>query len=331
MPFTPADVRTALQQLDAPELETLQLLDAGALARQHYPLLDPAQPVLALAATSAELPRLAAVLLQAYPSEHPVVLLMSGRRRETTLAALAEDATGAGETSLDIFLPQRAMAATFEALQNVAARLRAPDGCPWDRALTWDKLRASLLEESYELLAALDSGKPQKVLEEQGDLLLQVALQAQIAAEEGLFRLPEVIDRIVTKLIRRHPHVFGDEVVSGTDEVLANWEAIKAAERAQNGEKQRSPLAGVPAGLPALAQAESYLDRMSRLRPHTPDAEPWAALAALSPDAEVTPEMLGDALFSLVGWALARGIESESALRAANARFAAQVAAEGWG
>ncbi len=216
-------------------------------------------------------------------------------------------------------------------MQNVAARLRAPDGCPWDRALTWDKLRASLLEESYELLAALDSGKPHKVLEEQGDLLLQVALQAQIAAEEGLFLLPDVIDRIVTKLIRRHPHVFGDEVVSGTDEVLANWEAIKAAERAQNGEKQRSPLAGVPAGLPALAQAESYLDRMSRLRPHTPDAEPWAALAALSPDAEVTPEMLGDALFSLVGWALARGIESESALRAANARFAAQVAAEGWG
>jgi len=331
MPFTPADVRTALQQLDAPQLETLQLLAAGALARQHYPLLDPAQPVLVLAATTLELPRLAAVLLQAYPSEHPAVLLHDGQQQTTTLVALAEDASSIDDASLNIFLPPREMAATYEALQNIAARLRAPDGCPWDRALTWDKLRASLLEESYELLAALDSGNPLKVLEEQGDLLLQVALQAQIAAEEGLFRLPDVVNRIVEKLIRRHPHVFGDEVVSGTDEVLANWEAIKAAERAQNGEKQRSPLAGVPAGLPALAQAESYLDRMSRLRPHTPDAEPWAALAALSPDAEVTPEILGDALFSLVGWALARGIESESALRAANARFAAQVAAEGWG
>lgn len=330
MPFTSADVTTALKQLDAPQLETLQLLDAAALARQHYPLLDPAQPVLVLAATTL-VPQLAAVLLQAYPPEHPAVLLHDGQQQTTTLAALAEDASSIDDASLNVFLPPREMAATYEALQNVAARLRAPDGCPWDRALTWGKLRASLLEESYELLAALDSGNPQKVLEEQGDLLLQVALQAQIAAEEGLFRLPDVIDRIVAKLIRRHPHVFGDEVVSGTDEVLANWEAIKAAERAQNGEKQRSPLAGVPAGLPALAQAESYLDRMSRLRPHTPDAEPWAALAALSPDAEVTPEVLGDALFSLVGWALARGIESESALRAANARFAAQVAAEGWG
>ncbi len=331
MPLMPADVNTVLQQLDAPDLDTLQLLHAGALARQHYPQLDPAQPVLLLAATSAELPRLTAVLLQAYPPEHPVELLVSGQRRETTLAALTEEVKGSGDESLDIFLPPRQMAATYEALQNIAARLRAPDGCPWDRALTWEKLRASLLEESYELLAALDGGNPQKVLEEQGDLLLQVALQAQIAAEEGLYRLPDVVNRIVEKLIRRHPHVFGNEVVSGTDEVLANWEAIKAAERAQNGEKQRSPLAGVPAGLPALAQAESYLDRMSRLRPHTPDAELWAALAALSPDAEVTPEMLGDALFSLVGWALARGLESESALRAANARFAAHVAGEGWG
>lgn len=328
MPFTLADVDAALRQLDAVQLEALQLIDAATLAGQYYPQLDPAQPVLLLVAAAPDLPRLTDVLSQAYPPDHPAVLLADGQRRTTTLAALAD---APHDPFLGVFLPPREMAATYEALQNIAARLRAPDGCPWDRALTWEKLRASLLEETYELLAALDSGDRRKVLEEQGDLLLQVALQAQIAAEEGLFRLPDVVDRIVEKLIRRHPHVFGDDVVNSTDEVLANWEAIKAAERAQNGEKQRSPLAGVPAGLPALAQAEAYLDRMSRLRPHAAQAAPWAALAALAPDAEATPEVLGEALFGLVEWALARGLEAESALRTANARFAARVAAENWG
>ena len=150
----------------------------------------------------------------------------------------------------------------------MVARLRAPDGCPWDRELTWVKMRASVLEEAHELLDALDADEPGKVAEELGDLLLQVALLTQIATEEGRFRFPEVVAHIVAKLIRRHPHVFGDTQVSGTDEVLANWETIKRAERAANGDaaQKRSPLAGIPKGLPALAQAEAYLDRMSRLR-----------------------------------------------------------------
>ena len=120
-----------------------------------------------------------------------------------------------------------------------------------------------------------------------GDLLLQVALLAQIAAEKGHFRLPDVIAHIVDKLIRRHPHVFGDVQVSGTDEVLANWEAIKRAERAANGDaaQKRSPLAGIPKGLPALAQAEAYLDRMARLREIAAHDAPWAGLVTLAADA----------------------------------------------
>ena len=231
---------------------------------------------------------------------------------------------------LALFVPALPTPGSFSALQNVSARLRAPDGCPWDRGLTWEKLRPFLMEETYELLAALDAGNPQKVLEEQGDLLLQIALQAQIASESGQYRFPQVVGRIVDKLIRRHPHVFAEAAVSGTDEVLANWEAIKAAERAENGEK-RSPLAGIPPGLPALAQAESYLDRMSRLRPARPPAEPWAALADLPPDEPVTSELLGQVLFDLVAWSMARGVESESALRETNAAFAAEVARQNWG
>jgi tetrapyrrole methylase family protein/MazG family protein len=218
-------------------------------------------------------------------------------------------------------------ASSFEALQDVTSHLRAPDGCPWDRALTWAKLRSSLLEETYELLAALDEDAADKVVEELGDLLLQVAMQTQIAAEAGRFRLPDVIRRIVDKLIRRHPHVFGDTVVSGTDEVLANWEAIKAAERVKNGE-QRSPLAGVPSGLPALAQADAYLDRMSRLQATDAPEAPWAPLTDLPPSAELAPDLVGEVLFGMVAWARARGVDAESALRKANARYAAHIAGD---
>jgi uncharacterized protein YabN with tetrapyrrole methylase and pyrophosphatase domain len=165
-------------------------------------------------------------------------------------------------------------------------------------------------------------------LEEEGDLLLQISLQAQIATENGQYRFPEVVRAIVEKLIRRHPHVYGELAVSGTDEVLANWEAIKAAERAKAGaspSEKKSPLASLPKGLPALAQAEAYLDRMSRLRSSVPPTEPWAPLANLGQDEALTSEALGQALFDLVAWAMARGVEAESALREANARFAADV------
>lgn len=325
MPFTPDELARGLAELALPTLETLQIVSAEILAGQYYPHLDPSQPALVLNAGASPLPaRIKSTLLQVYPPQHRLVLLLPGAQREATLAALGED-----DQAIALFIPPLPTAGAYAALQDIAARLRAPDGCPWDRALTWETLRPSLLEETHELLAALDAGDPNKVLEEQGDLLLQVALQAQIATEAGYFRLPDVVARIIDKLIRRHPHVFGDAQVNGTEEVLANWEAIKAVERAQNGEK-RSPLAGIPAGLPALAQAQAYLDRMSRLRAAVPPEMPWASLADLPPDAAPTEEVLGETLFGLVAWAMARGLDVESALRQTNARFAAQVAAEGW-
>lgn len=325
MPFTVDELTHALATLALPSPEALQVISAEVLAGQYYPHLDPNQPVLVLNAGTFSLPaQIKPVLLQAYPPDHRLILLVGDAQREATLAALNCD-----DRATALFIPPQPAPGAYAALQDIAARLRAPDGCPWDRALTWETLRPSLLEETHELLAALDAGDPNKVLEEQGDLLLQVALQAQIATEAGYFRLPDVIAHIVAKLIRRHPHVFGDTQVSGTEEVLANWEAIKADERARNGEK-RSPLAGVPAGLPALAQAQAYLDRMSRLRAAAPSETPWASLANLPPGAAPTEELMGEALFELVAWAMARGLDVESALRQTNARFAARVAAEGW-
>ena len=311
------------------ELDSLQIAAAGAVANQHYPELDPGQPVLLLGLADPDVAdRVRAVLCAAYPPEWEVMGIGGGTQRAVELANLPSAVIPGQVVSL--LIPPLPTASSFPALQDVIAHLRAPDGCPWDQALTWSKLRATLLEETYELLAALDADNDDKVAEEQGDLLVQIAMQAQIAAEEGRFRMPEVIHLIVDKLIRRHPHVFGDAVVSGTEEVLANWEAIKRAERERNGAVS-SPLAGVPTGLPALAQADAYLDRMSRLNEGTTSEAPWAGLAELKPDDALTPEVFGEALFELVAWARARGVDAESALREVNTRFAARVAAAGHG
>ena len=336
MPIKLDALSFALARLGDLAHDSLQIIDAEALADQRYPHCDPAAPVLVLGLANVDqVTKIATALLLAYPASHPCALLDDAGRHGLTLGEFSQVALASGAS---LWIAPLASPSEYAALQDVAARLRAPDGCPWDRELTWVKMRASVLEEAHELLDALDADDPAKVAEELGDLLLQVALLTQIATEEGRFRFPEVVAHIVAKLIRRHPHVFGDVEVSGTDEVLANWEAIKRAERAANsgaangdaGQK-RSPLAGIPKGLPALAQAEAYLDRMSRLREVTAPDAPWSVLADLPADAALTPKIVGDALFNLVAWARARGVEAESALRETNARYAARVAAEEWG
>ena len=336
LPIKPEELAFALTHLDGLALDSLQIIDAEALAGQRYPHFNPAAPVVVLGLTNAgQVTKIASALLLAYPASHPCALLDDAGRHGLTLGEFSQVALA---SSASLWIAPLASPGDYAALQDVVARLRTPDGCPWDRELTWAKMRASVLEEAHELLDALDADNSGKVAEELGDLLLQVALLTQIATEEGRFRFPEVVAQIVAKLIRRHPHVFGDAQVSGTDEVLANWEAIKRAERAANSgaangnaAQKRSPLAGIPKGLPALAQAEAYLDRMSRLREVTAPDAPWSVLAGLPANAVPTPEIVGEALFNLVAWSRARGVESESALRETNARYAARVAAEEWG
>jgi tetrapyrrole methylase family protein / MazG family protein len=317
--------------------EGLQIASAAVVALQHYPHLDPSQLVLLLGLTDPVIAeRLCATLCMIYPTDWGITTIDGEARRAIPLASLpsmlatSDRPPGQTDRIVHLLIPPLPAASSFQALQDVIARLRAPDGCPWDQALTWSKLRSTLLEESYELLAALDADDGAKVAEEQGDLLVQIAMQAQIAAEERRFRMPEVISLIVEKLIRRHPHVFGDAVVRGTDEVLANWEAIKRVERQRNG-TAGSPLTGVPAGLPALAQADAYQERMSRLRDDRAPEAPWARLATLAQGDVVTADLVGEALFELVAWAREHGVDAESALRHVNARFAARVATEGHG
>lgn len=214
----------------------------------------------------------------------------------------------------------------FDELVRVMARLRAPDGCPWDREQTHRSLRPYLLEEAYEALEAIDAEDWARLCDELGDVLLQVVFHAQLAAERGDFDIADVVTGIVTKLKRRHPHVFGDTKVSDSDEVLDRWEKLK---RQEVGYQERSSaLDGIPAALPALQRAHKLQKRAARAGFDWEDVSgPRAKIdEELREVDEATDEQIedeiGDLLFAIVNYARFRGVEPEGALRRANERFA---------
>jgi len=216
-------------------------------------------------------------------------------------------------------------ASDFQTLVNIIDRLRAPDGCPWDREQTHLSVRDSLLEECYEVLEAIDSGDKIELKTELGDLLMQVVFHSKIAAENGDFTIGNVIEGIVTKLIRRHPHVFGDREAKDAGEVLRRWEDIKKAEKPT----RESMLDGVPIAMPALAYSEEVQGRVARVGFDWKDdqgvidklVEEIAELKEAATGAEREAEF-GDVLFTLVNYARRQGIDAESALRGANHKFA---------
>jgi len=205
--------------------------------------------------------------------------------------------------------------ASLGAVTRIAERLRAPDGCPWDREQTHASLRPHLLEEAYEALEALDRGDLETLRDELGDLLFQIAIHAQLAAEEGAFDMADVSRSIGEKLIRRHPHVFAGTSLAGTD-LLVQWEQIKRREKDPD-DGATSILDGVPRSLPALFAAERLQERAARVKLRPPRIE-------LPLDVD-DPEFLGELLFGLVAEARERGFDAETALREANERFARRV------
>jgi tetrapyrrole methylase family protein / MazG family protein len=215
------------------------------------------------------------------------------------------------------------IAAIFE----VVARLRAPGGCPWDREQTHESLRPYLLEETYELLEAIDSGDDAKMMEELGDLLLQVAMHAEIAAEEKRFDAVEVSEAVAAKMVARHPHVFGDTSVANAEEVLQNWEHQKAREARKAG-KEESVVDRVPATLPALAWALGLQKRAARVGfDFTSPKEAADAIAeearelAEASDPKQSFDEMGDLLFAMVSLARRLKVNPEDALRVAGERF----------
>ena len=252
------------------------------------------------------------VLLRArYPADHPVTLLDPDRA-----STLADAERERGKPRFLVLAPLEPFAdlASLDTVVRIAERLRAPDGCPWDREQTHASLRPHLLEEAYEALAALDSGDLGSLRDELGDLLFQIAIHAQLGREEGAFDASEVARRLNEKLIRRHPHVFaGKEIVGG--DLLAQWEQIKRGE--ESDDERKSLLGGVPPELPALFAAERMLERAARVK-----IEPPRLDLPLDIDDQ---EFLGELLFDVVAAARAAGFDAETALREANDRFAAHV------
>jgi len=228
-------------------------------------------------------------------------------------------------------------AIAFDRLYTIIARLRAPGGCPWDREQSHASLRTHLLEETYETLDAIDRADDHDLREELGDLLMQPLLHADIAAEEDRFDVVDVLEGISDKLVRRHPHVFGDVTVRDADEVLTNWDAIKKQEKAGRGVVETSVLDNVPAVLPSLSRALKISKKAAKVGFEWPDIE--GVLEKLreetreveyelqqGDDARLSEE-LGDLLFTAVNIARWRKIDPELALREGVARFEARFRA----
>lgn len=280
-----------------------------------------------------------AVLRRLYPADHPV-----GRFRAadgTTIGALTE-----ADLASPLYLPPAAPVAAPAGpwtLPWLSDRLRAPDGCPWDREQTHASLRGHLLEETYEVYDALANGATPALADELGDLLLQVILHAQLAAEEGVFDLADVQAAISAKIVRRHPHVFGDAEARTASDVNRQWERIKADERADaeradgsagagsdgaTAKPARGALDGISSSLPALAASQEMQERAAHIGYDWPSVdgviekvhEELAELLAARTDAERSEE-LGDLLMVLVNVGRWHGIEAEAALRAGNDKF----------
>jgi MazG family protein len=216
----------------------------------------------------------------------------------------------------------------LEKLRAIVARLRAPEGCPWDREQTNDSLLPALLEEAYEVAGAVRTRDDANLREELGDLLLLIMMHSQIASEENRFGLDDVAREISEKLVRRHPHVFGDSTARGSEQVLKQWEAIKQKE------KKGNYLASLPSALPALMRAQKAQKKAARVNFDWPDlAEVIAKIdeelaetkeAVASGDEEKIADEIGDLLFAVVNLARKQGLEAEGLLQAATDKFVAR-------
>ncbi|HSM55208.1 MAG TPA: nucleoside triphosphate pyrophosphohydrolase [Candidatus Sulfomarinibacteraceae bacterium] len=327
-------VEPTLTAVGADALDGLQLFDAVELLAFHYPPLNPDVPLL-LGQVYSRLVAgdLKLVLTAVYPEEHPVHLIhaagMAGQSVES-LPLYAIDRSEQISHLTSLYVPPLPYKATLAALAETVAILRSPDGCPWDREQTPQSMRAGFLEETAELLDALDADDPDSLREEMGDVLYHLVMQTQMANEEELFRLTDVIAGIDAKLKRRHPHVWGDWEVADTAEVLRNWEQIK---REEKGEPPASLLATIPQALPALARSQKIQSKVAKVGFDWPNVagvyekiqEELAELQAAGTPAERQAE-LGDLLFVIVNLARWLDVDAESALRVANGRFSHRFA-----
>ncbi len=327
---------TTLDALNLSLADNIQLVHATEIAALHHPSLETGRAVIINHIYGTVITgQIKQTLLNAYPQDFVITLMKNGgadNKQKIWSCTLAEmdNQPAWPKEYMTLYLPAHNPPGSFSAFQETIAHLRDPAGCPWDREQTHQTLRPYLLEETYEVLEALDANDSVALAEELGDLFLQVLLHTQIAIDTNEFNMNTVIDHINRKLIRRHPHVFANVAIKDATEVTTNWDAIKRAERKEKGHTidTISALDGVPKALPALTQALSVSKRAVRVGFEWPNIE--GVLDKVVEEAQEIVEAtnqahleteIGDLLFSVVNLARWQKIDPESALRATNARF----------
>jgi tetrapyrrole methylase family protein/MazG family protein len=326
-------IEAALASLGIDPMDGLQIVDATTLAERLHPNLDPDLPALVGQLYSRRVAsEVKLTLLNLYPAEQPVTLLRElGTSQATTETLPLHELDHIKDIDhlTTLYVPPLPQASSVSTFHDIVARLRAPGGCPWDREQTHQTLRQHLLEETYEVLQAIDMEDDEALREELGDLLLQIILHAQIAVEEGSFTLADVLETIIEKIVRRHPHVFAGLQVADADEVLRNWQAIK---REEKGEKEDKPLWDMPLSLPALTLAQRAQERAKREEVVSPTRDQLfeqirGALDQMPrlDDEEELADQMGIMLFALADVARHLGIDAESALRTTTVHFGERV------
>ena len=321
-------IEPTLSLLRIDGLDGLQIFDALEVAGYHHPPIDPDRPAfLAQIFNRQAASELKLALMALYPDEHEVILVhQAGTVHQIAVQQpLYEIDRDQGLSHLtSLFIPPLKEPGSLSSFTETIAILRSPKGCPWDQEQTPESLRGGILEETGEVLEAIDDGDPESLAEELGDLLYHIVMQVQMANEQGLFQMSDVIGGIDAKLKRRHPHVWGEVKLSNSDEVIKTWEDIKSQEKS----KSDSVLDNIPKALPALAWAQTIQNRVKGVGFDWPTiegvldkiSEEIGELNSSSNDKERARE-LGDVFFAIVNWSRWLGLDAESALREANSRF----------
>ncbi|MGD8457653.1 MAG: nucleoside triphosphate pyrophosphohydrolase [Anaerolineales bacterium] len=314
------------------KISKIVIVDAQELEKKYHPLFPPNFPVLITNINSiGSLKKIKITLLTQYPPDHSVQLMKIGRTSDPIVQHVLLDKIDQSdkiELLATLFLPPLGFHTSYEEFQELISHLRSPDGCPWDREQSHQSLRRNLMEETYEVLEAIDRADVGMMQEEFGDLLLQITLHAQIASENEEFNMSDVIKGIYTKLVHRHPHVFGDEDIKDAQLVIENWEKLKAIERGEEQKKEKGLLDGISTSMPALAVADAYQRRAARVGFDWPGIE--GVIEKVKEEIEefliakgknASEEEIGDILFSIVNLARWVDVDPESALRNVNEKF----------
>jgi len=327
-------IEPMLAQIGVDALDGLQILDGLTVAAMYHPPINPDFPTLLAQVYSRDVAsNVKLTLMNQYPDEFTVHLIhgagTDGMQVET-IPLYEIDRSQHIQHLTSLYLPAMGGMSSFESFQEVIAHLRSPEGCPWDRKQTHQSLRPYLLEETYEVLEALDNDDPDELYKEFGDLLLQIVLHTQVAIDDGEFYMTDILRYVNEKMIRRHPHVWGEVDVAGDpNKVVSNWEQIKQQEHKSNGNERKSILDGVPKAAPSLLVTNKYQAKAAKVGFDWTDVsgvedkirEELEEIFSAQSDEEKTKE-IADLLFVLVNWLRWLGVDDpESLMREVNAKF----------